>query len=135
MRFYTIRICVGLLALYACNKKDDSKDNSKEEKVTVYSSRQPENGACLKVVSPVAIAISSLANGYVVSACPTSLTVVGQKATVVKVCDSYLDTANDDPNTYQWTIYNKKVGTDGNVVTLTDAEATVKCDNLRPHRS
>ncbi len=85
---------------------------------------------CIQVKLPQPIEASLLGKDYVTGKCPAKIPVGDETAKAIKVCDSFVDKENDDPNVYTYTYYNKTLNADGEVVKVSADEAARKCEAL-----
>ena len=119
-------IVTSIFLLVSCsNTKSTSKGASER---TVYM-LQNENATCLTAYlnltdSDYAAALSSWKAG----ACPASIKVLSENLTLLKKCGKYKDEKNNDPNSYDLSVYSKKI-VDGKLVAQTPTEATAFCES------
>lgn len=127
LRSYLMRLHImiyGLLVLGACEEKKSSSLATRSSQIHIA---QPTMGSCLNI----SLTVPSSGEGDMKpGVCPDTLTQNSNTIKKIKACDSYQDTANDDPNTYQWIMYDGKIDAEGRKTAQTLEQANSNCKDL-----
>lgn len=115
----------SIAIIFAC--KSNKKETS--DPLTIYNETS-DNGSCLEVLPPEGVP-EVAPSPFRVGSCPGEISVAGIKAALVKKCDPYVDSRNNDPNQYTWFFYASRLNSDGSRVQVTEEQAISFCQNLQ----
>lgn len=123
---YFLVIYLGVYFLSSCTNSDKASEGIK-----TMNHQDPSNGSCLEVLLPDG-SLTVAPDPFKEGGCSPQINILGTNAPVVKKCDPYYDTKNNDPNQYTWYFYASKLSDNGSIESVTESQASILCNNIAP---